>query len=460
MTLPTTCMRQSLRHELMRRRIARLSRKRIGDRDARHRHTTRFIHRQLTSHVKNAASRGGRHKCRCSTQLNVIHRHRVAIACEALVLQNSHQDVELARPNRCRNIFLHSGWRCGHTYVWSKFRELDGVIAYYEPFHEDTAKYTAVFVRTHAADAWNSRHPPAMRPYALEYAPLLGATGVPTYREDFALAGYFPRRGGAFPEATYLRDLQDHAWQQDKTAVFGFSRSLGRVGSIKSRFTGRHIVLVRDPVQQWLSCRSYRVHEKNSYFELGYFLILALAPQGTLAADLAGEFGLPRVPHGPFAQQQQFVQRAIQPWSDELSFRAFLSVYVLSLMNALPYADLVIDMDHMGRYPLYRDWITLACEELTGYAPNFRDCSCPMHDSKVASVRFDRIGPEVLERLATCGIDQRWNATNAALAQAQSLVVNKVLSSCSQRWPELSESVFSSSWVQQTCSRFRRTLGI
>lgn len=362
-------------------------------------------------------------------------------------------------PNRCRNIFLHSGWRCGHTYVWSKFRELDGVIAYYEPFHEDTAKYTAAFVRTHAADAWNSRHPPAMRPYALEYAPLLGAIGVPSYREDFALAGYFPPRGGAFPEATYLRDLQDHAWKQDKTAVFGFSRSLGRLESIKSRFAGRHIVLLRDPVQQWLSCRSYRIHEKNSYFELGHFMILALAPEGTLAAELAEELGLPRVPQGPFAQQQRFVRKAIQPWSDELSFRAFLSVYVLSLMNALPYADLVIDMDHMGRYPLYRDRITLACEELTGYAPDFRDCSCPMHDSKVA-VRFDRIGPEVLEHLAIGGIDRSSKATHAALAQAQSLVVNKVLSSCSQRRLELSESDFSSSWVRQTRLRFRRMLGI
>ncbi|MGH1557700.1 hypothetical protein ACRAWD_07315 [Caulobacter segnis] len=40
-------------------------------------------------------------------------------------------------------VFVHSGWRCSSTYVWSRFRALPGVRAYYEPWHEQLARVTA-----------------------------------------------------------------------------------------------------------------------------------------------------------------------------------------------------------------------------------------------------------------------------------------------------------------------------
>lgn len=46
-------------------------------------------------------------------------------------------------------------------------------------------------------------------------------------------------------------------------------RSLARVGAIKRVFGGHHVVLIRDPVQQWLSARSQRLKHGSPYFELG-----------------------------------------------------------------------------------------------------------------------------------------------------------------------------------------------
>jgi DNA-binding transcriptional LysR family regulator len=68
-------------------------------------------------------------------------------------------------------------------------------------------------------------------------------------------------------ERDYLGLLIAHAARQSNHAVLGFSRSLGRMRAIKRQFRGFHVVLMRDPLQQWLSCRSYRIRSGSSYFE-------------------------------------------------------------------------------------------------------------------------------------------------------------------------------------------------
>src|SRR5262249_21846978 len=44
-------------------------------------------------------------------------------------------------------VFLHGGWRCGSTYIWSRFRDCAGTLCFYEPFHEILARCTARKVR-------------------------------------------------------------------------------------------------------------------------------------------------------------------------------------------------------------------------------------------------------------------------------------------------------------------------
>lgn len=88
-----------------------------------------------------------------------------------------------------QNVFLHGGWRCGSTYIWSKFRALSAVTAFYEPFSEKALKYTVQRIATGIETAWDSRHPALDEPYAAEYLPLIVGVGVPLYEDRIVLPG-------------------------------------------------------------------------------------------------------------------------------------------------------------------------------------------------------------------------------------------------------------------------------
>jgi len=296
-------------------------------------------------------------------------------------------------------IFLHGGWRCGSTYIWSKFRQTGNSICFYEPFHEVLARCTPKKIRRDTASGWNSRHPALDRPYRDEYLPLLGMRGLRGYREDFALACYFPRPSGEVPELQYLSRLLRHAQRTGKGAVLGFSRSLARAAAMRAALGGYHVVIRRNPVQQWLSCRSYRVNDGSVYFELCHFLILALAAPDSTAGRFARGLGLPRPPRGRFRHQFEGLRDALWPWSDELSYQVFSAVNQLSHAIAEPDADLVIDVDRLSRAPEYRAMIQTALREHTGLAIDFHDCQVRMHDVDAVPVDFAAIESEVTHAL-------------------------------------------------------------
>jgi hypothetical protein len=315
-------------------------------------------------------------------------------------------------------VFLHGGWRCGSTYVWSKFRQLQQTVCYYEPFHEILATCSSRKVRRDGPNSWNSRHPALSRPYRHEYLPLLGwfGRGVRGYRDDLAVGRFFPSHSGIGPEVRYLSGLLEHATRTGKQPVLGFSRSLARAALIKQALGGYHVVIRRNPVQQWLSCRSYRVTDRSVYFELCHLLKLALAPQRSPAGRFASHLGLPRLPAGrPFQRQYELLREALWPWSDEFSYRAFLGATLLSYEAAIPEADLLIDIDRLSEAAAYRQSVTAALREQTGLEVTFDDChSGAAHDPKATPVDFARVQTEVRRVL-------RWN-TSASVGSAEELV--------------------------------------
>lgn len=303
-------------------------------------------------------------------------------------------------------VFLHAGWRCASTYVWSRFRSNPATTSFYEPFGESLARCSPKRIARQTAQGWNSRHPPLALPYADEYRPLLRPflRGVPGYRTQFALARYFPAEEGIGPEVRYVSRLIRQARHRGTHPVLGFSRSLARAAALKQALGGYHVLVRRDPVQQWLSCRSYRGQISLSYFELCHFLILALAPAGTAAHRFAGALGLPRVPGG-LTRQLRFLHDTIHPWSDELSYRAFIAVSLLSNAAAEPAADLVLDVDRLGRSPQYREGTRARIRADVGLNVDFDDCRVPSHNTVGAPLDFAAVERDVRERLLRCGAE-------------------------------------------------------
>jgi hypothetical protein len=309
------------------------------------------------------------------------------------------------RPEQYEAVFLHAGWRSASTYVWNRFRRNPSTTSFYEPFGESLARCSPKRIQRQTAGGWNSRHPPLALPYAQEYCPLLRPflKGLPGYRRDFALARYFPA-GGVRPETRYLARLIKHARRQGTSAVFGFCRSLGRAAALKEALGGYHLIVRRNPLQQWLSCRSYRQSVSLSYFELCHFMILALAPTGSPARRFAEMLGLPRLPPG-LLEQYKFLHAAIYPWSDELSYRAFAAVSLLSYAAAEPAADMVLDVDRLGRSSQYRDAMRARILADVGLAIDFDDCRVPSHDPALVPVDFSALERDVRRQLVSCGAD-------------------------------------------------------
>ena len=305
-------------------------------------------------------------------------------------------------------VFLHGGWRCASTYVWSRFRAVERTTCFYEPFAERLAHTSRKGIGRDTAGGWDSRHPALTAPYRAEYLPLLRGFlhGVPGYREAFALEHYFPR-DGARGEVAYLSRLIEHARRDGKAAVLGFSRSLARASALKSALGGYHLVIRRSPRQQWLSCRSYRVQGPMPYFELCHALILTLAPFDSPAGRFARSLGLPRMPRWVSGVERQLgrLQAQLGVWDDELSYRAFLGVYLLSHATAAAAADLVLDVDRLDRSAQYREQAGAVVLGGTGLAVDFSDCRVSRHEIADLALDFAGIEADVRQQLTDFGAD-------------------------------------------------------
>ena len=296
-------------------------------------------------------------------------------------------------------VFLHCGWRSGSTYIWNKFRAQGDVLAFYEPFHERLARCTAASILHDTEQAWDSRHPRLNAPYFAEYLPLLRGKGVARYEDRFAVRRCFVQTQQPLDEAAYLASLLRLAESGGKQAVLGFARSLGRVGAIKRVFGGHHVVVIRDPVQQWLSARSQRLQHGSPYFELGHLMILALASPLSVAGRIARWLQIPYVRFGSFGHQYRLLRRRFEPLDDELSYRAFIAVYMLAYTKALRHADVVIDMDRLSGSRPYAAALSDELLRASGVDLDFGDCSMPAHHRNVARLNMHAIHREVSERM-------------------------------------------------------------
>ncbi len=285
-------------------------------------------------------------------------------------------------------VFVHSGWRCSSTYVWSRFRALPGVRAYYEPWHEQLAGLTAETLLRATPDNSGLRHPGGSRPYLAEFAPLLDpAGGIAGYDSRFALDRYFLDAEQDDPQQqAYVDGLIASARAAGETPVLACCRTLGRIDWLKRRFGGFHIVLIRDPVQQWMSFYSLRRRPRPTYFEMCQYVILSEIPgrEGVAQALLGRRFPA----RGSLARRIAAVRRRLKRAPAQVSFAAFMAVYLLSYLSALPRADLIVDVDRLARDPDYARRIEAEIRAQAGLSPDFSDCRAPLrHDLRAAPYR-------------------------------------------------------------------------
>ncbi len=294
-------------------------------------------------------------------------------------------------------VFVHSGWRCSSTYVWSRFRALSGVRAYYEPWHEQLAHLTAETIGVETPDNSGLRHPGGTDPYLREFEVVLDPTGgVRDFDTRFALDRFFIEpEASDLAQQTYVETLVGAARARGETPVLACCRTLGRIGWLKRRFGGFHVVLVRDPVQQWLSFYSLRRRPRPTYFELCHYVLLSeMVGQDAVARTLLGQDFAGR---GHLDDRLAAVRKRLKRAPASVSFQAFLAVWLASYLKALPQADLVVDVDRLARDQAYAREVEAAIEAGSGLKPDFSDCRAPAPHGIAPPVEWRKAAREVVD---------------------------------------------------------------
>jgi hypothetical protein len=87
-------------------------------------------------------------------------------------------------------------WRCGSTYVWSRFRAAENTYCYYEPLHHGLSRLTADKLVTYAPEVFEAHsHPVLVKPHFAEFEPLLSNQGVQAFQKRFAYKRYLLQEG-------------------------------------------------------------------------------------------------------------------------------------------------------------------------------------------------------------------------------------------------------------------------
>jgi len=271
-------------------------------------------------------------------------------------------------------LFIHALWRTGSTYFWSKYRAQPNCLAYFEPFHEALLDARETVLSDQFQETRQLlRHPDMKSHYFSEY-PFLPEGGVAHFSKDFSYDRYVLDEEESAPGiAAYLDHLVKHARAQGRSAVFQCNRTALRTAWLRRHAAGKHIYIVRDPIDQFAS---YLDLNGNPYFLAGTMLVAGKGGRHPLLRPLAEAIDLPRIDCPSVAEEMDAYYRwALQaPLIDTLTAHFYL--WLVSFLYNLKHADLVIDMNLISDSPGSRAAVEGRLAGL-GFPVSLRDCLLP-----------------------------------------------------------------------------------
>jgi len=337
-------------------------------------------------------------------------------------------------------IFVHSSWRTGSTWFWSKFRQLPSTLAFYEPF----AMLLNTVVRTDAVQfdsrSWASGHFDT-DPYCLEYVPLIrGSGGVRLFSEPIPYEWFIPEGGLAGKlrpvEQRYLGFLLREAEIRGRTPILGFCRSLGRISAIKRAFGGLNIFLIRNLWSQWTSYVEFRRRGEPFFYETVPLLVNRrddpfLAALGRHYVECGGGARGHFCAHDLVGTEEGY--RVLSSLAEPDAFGMFMGLQLYLYLHAMLAADVVVESTRMAKDAGYRSDIEHCLRDRAGLNLSFADAREPRRRAfmfEVEAIDWDgirkhaRAAVQALGGIAEAGASieaaEQWIADAAAEARAQS----------------------------------------
>ncbi|HEY1611490.1 MAG TPA: hypothetical protein VGG24_19665 [Paraburkholderia sp.] len=284
-------------------------------------------------------------------------------------------NAPLARPEPVQAIFLHAGWRTAGTWLWSRFRALESVNAFYEPLSSLIGELAPADI-PHIRPTYQSGHPALNSAYYEEYRPFLSssARGVRGYRGSFAVDQFGTQPDGDFPALhAYLSDLCETSAGEGKIAVLKFCRSQGRMPWLKDAFSNvMHVGVLRNPASQFASGWLLRQQWRNTFFVAAPFRVLGFQQNEPIVRQIIAACGVKLPPVAPTSYDAYAAacDRYAQTVEGGDAYRAFIALWILCTWRMLKSADLVVDTDLLGQSPDYASTLNAQFRASTGLMPD------------------------------------------------------------------------------------------
>ena len=312
--------------------------------------------------------------CSSMACLNGLAVPTVAAAVQTAIgaVHSSYDSEPITNRNARTPIFVHSLFRAGSTYIFHAFRRADSgqFWCYQEPLHEDLPRLAAAgALRVEGEDdgAIDAlRHPRLARGHNYEYH--VAQSDIPRlFRKSFPYDDFFlPARGASGALLEYLAALERAA---PGRAVFQMCRSIGRVAFLKQNMGGIHILLLRNPRDQWWS------YQIAPYFDTTSLLIANARNTPGFVRETAISMGFCDHHKSRLEKEMRHFGRMSLPAA--MRYELFFSLWCYQILESRHHTDLVMDMDRLTTDAVYRKSCEDRLQALGIVGVTLGDCSLP-----------------------------------------------------------------------------------
>lgn len=287
-------------------------------------------------------------------------------------------------------VFLHSLWRTGSTFVWSRFRMNPAYHCYYEPLHELLINITreeceGIFTAG-KTDAMS--HPSLENDYFHEFE-LLKSGGVPFFRKTFPYEDYcLDKDQPNLALKKYILSLILHAG--DRRPVLQFCRSPLRARWLRNSFESINIYILRSAREQW---ESYI--QTDEYFLARTFIIAGHNSGHRLMRPLHLVIPIPF-----YAEEEIFHEAAayssfMESLPKHRQYFVFYYIWLMSLIECMAACDLIIDIDLISTDSAARKKVESALSGLD-LEVSLEGCNCRQRNTYTLPVdEMERVEAEV-----------------------------------------------------------------
>lgn len=317
-----------------------------------------------------------------------------------------------------RPIFVHSLFRAGSTYIFHAFRRAGNghYRCFQEPLHEQVAELPdhadKIEVKT-SMQMDNLRHPLLVQGYFHEFLSLREAIRR-NFTLDLPYDLFFLDPSTEEPRLhSYITSL---IADRDRQTVLQFCRSTGRIAWLSRHFDAIHLYLLRNPWDQWWS---YRV---EPYFDTTTCLILTAPSAPPLIRAISAEAAI-KAATGSLTERMAHYNATPLPMAQ--SYLCFYSLWLYSLLQALPVVDNIIAMDLLSESSAYRERTLKRLAVLGAPHLDFTDCTLPRRCFSQGDANFFRaIETRAQTLFLSHGVEKE--ALDAALAQVAVTCVPRI----------------------------------